>query len=100
MYLLIVLKILFCDFRNQDKNNADNMIINGFGRQKNGLLTPISTFNVTSSFRYRFRITSPGFTLCPIEVSVENHTLLLIASDTEPIEPKRVDSFIVHEGER
>ena len=43
---------------------------------------------------------SPGFTLCPIQVSIENHTLVLIASDTNSIEPIRVDSFIIHAGER
>ena len=41
--------------------------------------TPFATFHVKSGHSYRFRIVSPGFTLCPIQVSVENHTLTLIA---------------------
>lgn len=76
------------------------MLINGFGRMADGSLTPYATFLVKSGFRYRFRIVSPGITLCPIEVSVENHTMTLIASDTGSIEPIEVDAFIVHEGER
>ena len=76
------------------------MLINGRGRSKNGPKTPLSTFHVNSGYRYRFRITSPGFTLCPIEVSVENHTMTLIASDTHDLKPIEVNSFIVHEGER
>lgn len=82
------------------KNKADNMLINGMGRSENGTKTPYASFHVKSGYRYRFRIVSPGFTLCPIQVSVENHTLTLIASDTESIEPVEVNSFILHEGER
>ena len=82
------------------KNKPDNMLINGKGRNRNGTQTPYATFHVRSGFRYRFRVVSPGFTLCPIEVSVENHKLTLIASDTHAIQPIEVDSFVVHEGER
>ena len=70
------------------------MLINGRGRNQNGTQTPYATFHVRSGFRYRFRIVSPGFTLCPIEVSVENHTLTLIASDTHALSPIEVDSII------
>ena len=80
------------------------MLINGFGRTGNNpklnKTTPFATFNVESGFKYRFRVVSPGFTLCPIQVSVEDHTLTLIASDTGDIEPIEVKSFILHEGER
>ena len=43
---------------------------------------------------------SPGFTLCPIVVSVDKHNLTMIASDGAPFKPKQVGSFIVHPGER
>ena len=76
------------------------MLINGRGRNQNGTKTPYATFQVRSGFRYRFRIVSPGFTLCPIEVSVENHTLTVIASDTHAVSPIEVNSIVVHEGER
>ena len=43
---------------------------------------------------------SPGFTLCPIVVSVDGHNLTMIASDGAPFKPLQVQSFIVHPGER
>ena len=43
---------------------------------------------------------SPGFTLCPIVVSVDDHNLTMIASDGAPFKPQQVQSFIVHPGER
>ena len=50
--------------------------------------------------RYRFRIISPGFTLCPISVSIDNHRLTMIASDGSPFRPVEVESFVLHPGER
>ena len=94
------MKSFIFKFRDTGKNKADNILVNGFGRTKDGPKTPLATFHVTSGYRYRFRVVSPGFTLCPIEISVENHTLTLIASDTHSLEPMEVNSFIVHEGER
>ena len=91
---------MYIFYRDTGKNNADNILINGFGRFQDSFPTPYATFDVQSGYRYRFRIISPGFTLCPIQVSIENHTLVLIASDTNSIEPIRVDSFIIHAGER
>ena len=93
------------------KNKADNILVNGKGRidqdQKDaneGIDTtnemPLSTFHVTKGFRYRFRMVSPGFTLCPILVSIENHSMYIIASDTFPVEPIQVGSLIIHPGER
>ena len=82
------------------KNKADNILINGKGRFDENFPTPRATFHVTSGYRYRFRIISPGFTLCPIEVSVQDHNITLIASDTNAIEQVLVNSFIIHPGER
>ena len=36
---------------------------------------PLATFFVTANKRYRFRLLSPGFTLAPIRMSIDNHTL-------------------------
>jgi L-ascorbate oxidase len=94
------MKITKNNFRDTGKNKADNILINGHGRLKDGPKTPRATFHVMSGKRYRFRIVSPGFTLCPIEVSIDNHTLTLIASDTASIQPIEVNSFILHAGER
>lgn len=37
--------------------------------------------------KYRFRIINSGFLNCPIELSVDNHTLLVIASDGADLQP-------------
>lgn len=39
------------------------------------------------NFRYRFRLINAEFLNCPIEISVDNHTLLVISSDGRDIEP-------------
>ena len=62
--------------------------------------TPSAVFEVARGSRYRFRVISPGFTLCPIRVSVEDHQLSMISSDGAPFKPLQVDSFIVFPGER
>ena len=61
---------------------------------------PLETFVVKKGFRYRFRMVSPGFTLCPILMSIENHTLTIIASDDGSDEPLAVESLVIHPGER
>lgn len=37
--------------------------------------------------RYRFRMISNGLLDCPIKISIDNHSLLVIASDGNPIQP-------------
>ena len=93
------------------KNKADNILINGRGRinpdqrEVNIAISsdnkmPLATFFVTKGIRYRFRIVSPGFTLCPIQVSIESHSMIIIASDTAPVKPIEVQALIIHPGER
>lgn len=82
------------------KNKADGVLVNGFGRTVGQSRTPLATFHVTSGKRYRFRLISPGFTLCPIQFSVDDHELTVIASDTAPVDPYKVRTIIVQEGER
>ena len=105
-------------------SNSDNLIINGRGRYPNETFhkndmyqsyrdandnpferqllnrIPMATFFVTSNKRYRFRFMSPGFTLTPIRMSIDNHTLLVIATDSGPIKPVLVNSIVIHPGER
>ena len=55
------------------KNKADNLLINGKGRKvkfgdNEEFSTPTEVFHVEKGSRYRFRVISPGFTLCPIQV--------------------------------
>ena len=61
---------------------------------------PLATFFVTSGKRYRFRLMSPGFTIIPIRVAIDNHTLEVIYSDTGPVIPKKVKSIVLLPGER
>lgn len=38
--------------------------------------------------------------VCPAVLEVENHSLLMIASDSFPFQPVSVDSFVSTSGER
>jgi hypothetical protein len=67
---------------------------------KNLIKLPIATFFVTKPYKYRFRVVSPGFTLCPVLLSIDDHEMLMIASDTGSLIPQRAKSFIIHSGER
>lgn len=61
---------------------------------------PFEVFNVTQGYRYRFRTINTGFLNCPIQISVDNHTLLVIQSDGYDLEPVEVKSFVAYAGER
>ena len=49
---------------------------------------------------YRFRVINPGILNCPIQISVDDHQLKMIASDGVPFFPKVVESFLIFAGER
>ena len=38
--------------------------------------------------------------ICPVVLEVENHSLLVIASDSYDLQPQRFDSFVSTAGER
>ncbi|XP_037958323.1 uncharacterized protein LOC119687869 [Teleopsis dalmanni] len=61
---------------------------------------PLQIFNVRQGFRYRFRIINAEFLNCPIMVSIDNHTLLAINSDSYDFEPIEVGSIVTYAGER
>ncbi|XP_032682635.1 laccase-1-like isoform X2 [Odontomachus brunneus] len=87
-------------------NKAPNLIINGLGRyttiKENETLAnmPVSTFDVKPNSRYRFRLINAEFLNCPIEVSVDNHTLLVVSTDGRDIEPVQGESLVSYAGER
>lgn len=62
--------------------------------------TPYEVFIVDKGFRYRFRTINSGFLNCPLEISIDNHTMEVIASDGHYFDPVRVDSFVTYAGER
>lgn len=79
------------------------ILINGKGGDMNPNLRtqlPRSEFIVTNGNRYRFRVINVGVEFCPLEVSIDNHTLTVIATDGNPIEPIVVASFYILAGER
>lgn len=89
-----------------DQNHV--MLIDHKSRSKRNLLepdadsafVPYEVFSVVKGQRYRFRHINAGFLNCPIELSIDNHTILAIASDGNSLEPKEVAFLITYAGER
>ncbi|OWF37516.1 Laccase [Mizuhopecten yessoensis] len=82
---------------------ASSVLINGRGRFYNGTGqhngAPLSVFTVEPGVTYRFRVIHVG-ALYPIRVSIDEHTLTLVASDGHDINPVNAESFIFAPGER
>ncbi|XP_060065140.1 uncharacterized protein LOC132545474 [Ylistrum balloti] len=99
-------------FANHHQAHGDNkpasMLINGRGAHRvfynsersENITTPYEVFNVEHGRRYRFRIISNGILNCPIQLSVDNHTLRVISSDGNPFQPIDVESINIFAGER
>ena len=89
-------------FDSNQKYNASKLgtISENMFEKLNLTKLPLATFYVTFGSKYRFRVASPGFTLCPVLVSIDDHELLIIASDTGPVQSQKVKSFIIYGGER
>lgn len=68
------------------------------GRSETG--TPLEVFRVERGQRYRFRFVNSMSHVCPAQVEIENHGLLIIASDSFDLQPVSVDSFVSNSGER
>ncbi|XP_033743202.1 laccase-1-like [Pecten maximus] len=89
-------------------NKPASMLINGKGARhifydtvlNENITTPYEVFNVVRGRRYRFRIISNGILNCPIQLSVDNHTLRVISSDGSPFKPIDVESINIFAGER
>ncbi|XP_076435540.1 uncharacterized protein LOC143275365 isoform X2 [Babylonia areolata] len=62
--------------------------------------TPLARFDVNSDVRYRFRVINAGALRCPIQLSVDHHSLLLIASDGQPLKAVWLSSILIYSGER
>nr|CAH7745046.1 unnamed protein product [Callosobruchus chinensis] len=92
---------------NGDDNKPTTLLINGLGRFKEfntdineTIYTPMERFNVEQGYRYRFRIINAGFLNCPIEISIDNHTLTVIGTDGDSIKPLEAASLVTYAGER
>ncbi|GAB0094395.1 Multicopper oxidase [Sergentomyia squamirostris] len=80
--------------RNKRSNEAYETYMNETKR------IPLQVFNVMKGKRYRFRLINAEFLNCPMEVSIDNHTMIVIASDGSEIEPLEVDTLVTYAGER
>ncbi|XP_076753813.1 uncharacterized protein LOC143425148 isoform X1 [Xylocopa sonorina] len=77
------------------------ILVNGRGRQPDGPRVPLTMFTVVPGRRHRFRVANAGGAgSCPITMSVDAHSLLLIALDGQPVEPRQVTSITLAKGER
>lgn len=98
----------FTDHHHSSGNNKpDTILVNGLGKfihfvteNNRTIFTPIARFNVEQGIRYRFRVINAGFLNCPIQISVDNHTLTVISSDGFDINATDVESFVTYAGER
>ncbi|XP_033127482.1 laccase-5-like, partial [Anneissia japonica] len=87
--------------------HPDTMIINGKGKRRTiineeGLnaTTPREVFHISQGNRYRFRSISNVVFNCLLRISVDNHTMTIIATDGTPVEPFETDCFLIGGGER
>ena len=84
---------------NRDISEMDILLVNGRGRQPNGPKVPLSTFIVTPGRRHRFRVANgAGAGSCPMTLSIDGHSLLLIALDGHPVNPQKVNSITLAKG--
>ncbi|PVD18894.1 hypothetical protein C0Q70_21452 [Pomacea canaliculata] len=87
-------------FRGQGES-ADTILINGKCRAWSATKRlPRAVFRVKRGFRYRFRFINAGTLFCPIRISIDDHSMLLIASDGRPFERYEVGSFDMLSAER
>ncbi|XP_069937854.1 uncharacterized protein [Cherax quadricarinatus] len=84
----------------------ESMLVNGQGPHQHAepaslpALIPYKRFTVTAGNRYRMRLINTAVLNCPIVVSIDQHTLNIIAADGNPIVPVNATSLVVYPGER
>ncbi|PSN33041.1 hypothetical protein C0J52_26096 [Blattella germanica] len=79
--------------------DPDTVLINGKGQftdPNTGFVTntPMEVFTMTPGKRYRFRMINSFASVCPAQLSIEGHTLTVIATDGEPVQPVNVNTII------
>lgn len=60
--------------------------------------TPLEVFTITPGRRYRFRLINSFGSVCPSQITFEGHSLTVIATDGEAVEPATVDTIISFSG--
>ncbi|CAD5120376.1 DgyrCDS8948 [Dimorphilus gyrociliatus] len=70
-----------------------------FNRTYPGPKLPLEEFHVESGGVYLFRIINTGMAVS-FEISIDDHDLMVVATDGCDVRPKQFDSLIIHPGER
>lgn len=83
--------------------DPESVLINGKGQFRDpntGFMTntPLEIFTMTPGRRYRFRMINAFSTVCPAQLTIEGHTLTVIATDGEPVHPVNVNTIISFSG--
>ncbi|KAG5670510.1 hypothetical protein PVAND_000769 [Polypedilum vanderplanki] len=85
--------------------DPESLLINGKGQFRDpntGFMTntPLEVFTMTPGKRYRFRSITAFYSVCPAQLTIEGHTMTIIATDGEPVHPVNVNTIISFSGER
>ncbi|KAF7993616.1 hypothetical protein HCN44_010211 [Aphidius gifuensis] len=85
--------------------SPDNALINGQGQWLDKTTgtwtnTSLNVVNVTPGKRYRFRMINAGSFSCPFQLTIQNHSLTVIAADGENVKPTIVNSITTLSAER
>lgn len=83
----------------------NSLLINGHGRYINPKTgeytkTPYHVYNVEQGHKYRFRFINSGSHVCPMQLQIEDHKMMIVASDSYNIHPVEIDTLLSNSGER
>lgn len=86
-------------------HRPDTILVNGKGKFQDPItkkFTNVSyeVFTVNPNSRYRFRMINALASICPIQVTIENHKMIVIATDGHLIKPIEVNTIISTSAER
>lgn len=100
-------EVFLSHHHNDGDNKPPTILINGLGRFQEfqnasnaSIFTPPARFKVEQGYRYRFRIINAGFLNCPVEMTIDNHTLHVISTDGHDINVTAATSLVTYAGER
>ncbi|XP_026724639.1 laccase-2-like [Trichoplusia ni] len=85
-------ELLTAKLEDVSKLKPDELIINGDG--------DISKFFVMAGFAYRLRLINAIAIECPVVLNIDNHEMIVIASDGKPTKPVLARNVELYPGER
>mgnify|MGYP002785629689 CR=1 FL=1 len=53
---------------------------------------------VKKGYKYRFRLINAGYLFCPLQFSIENHNITIIATDGSLVKPIELESLVIYSG--